>query len=520
MARNNGRVASETEVTPKKLNSDDASKGRHSKLFGGGMGLSGKLLLLTILFVMLSEVLIFVPSIANYRSSWLRDRLAVGGVAATLLSESETLSPQVQQKLLEATGALAISLAIGERRYLIAMESSEMNITKTIDMTQVSPWDAIGCSLQLLTGLRNGQIRVIGDIDMRSGGRVDMVFPSSLLRDDLQKHALNILQLSLLISCLTGALVYLSIRSLLLRPLQRLTGSMMRFTESPENAREIIKPSGRADELGEAEIQLQSMQKSLNQTLNQQRRMAALGLAVSKINHDMRNLLASAQLFLERLELLPDPTVQRIAPQILATLDRAASYTSAVLSYGKAQEATPELRVISLASVLRDVEEVLGLSGYAGGIEMHVNVPETQELEADPEQMFRVLLNLCRNSVQAMEASKGASGVVCRIQIDSQIEGDMLSIYVSDTGPGIPAKAQEGLFKAFQTSGKVGGTGLGLAIAAEIVVAHGGTITLEKDVTTGTCFKIRLPYRYEAQVTEKITKLFIADSSKTNLGKC
>lgn len=514
MAQNNGRVASETEVTPKKLNSDETPKDRHRKIFGGGMGLSGKLLLLTILFVMLSEVLIFVPSIANYRNTWLRDRLAVGGVAATLLSESETLSPQVQQKLLEATGAQAISLAVGERRNLIAMESSEMNITKTIDMTQDSPWDAIGCSLQFLTGTRTGQIRVIGDIDMRSGGRVDMVFPASLLRDDLQKYALNILQLSLLISCLTAALVYLSIRSLLLRPLQRLTGSMMRFAESPENAREIIKPSGRADELGEAEIQLQSMQKSLNQTLNQQRRMAALGLAVSKINHDMRNLLASAQLFLERLELLPDPTVQRVAPKILATLDRAASYTSAVLSYGKAQEAAPELRVIRLASVLRDVEEVLGLSRYADGIEMHVSVPETQELEADPEQIFRVLLNLCRNSVQAMEASKGASGVVCRIEIHSEVKDDMLSIYVSDTGPGIPAKAQEGLFKAFQTSGKVGGTGLGLAIAAEIVVAHGGKITLEKDVTTGACFKIQLPYRHGAQATEKITRLFPADSSK------
>lgn len=145
---------------------------------------------------------------------------------------------------------------------------------------------------------------------------------------------------------------------------------------------------------------------------------------------------------------------------------------------------------------------------------MHVNVPETQELEADPEQIFRVLLNLCRNSVQAMEASKGASEVVCRIEIHSEVEEDMLSIYVSDTGPGIPAKAQEGLFKAFQTSGKVGGTGLGLAIAAEIVVAHGGKITLEKDVTTGACFKIQLPYKHGVQAAEKVTRLFPADSSK------
>ncbi len=514
MVQDSRRVTSETEATPKKLDTDEVPKGKLHRLFPGGMGLSGKLLVLTILFVMLSEVLIFVPSIANYRNTWLRDRLAVGGVAATLLTDSETLSPQVQDKLLEATGAQAISLVIGERRNLIAMESSEMNITKTIDMTHDSPWEAIECSLQFLIGGQTGQIRVIGDVDMSSGGRVDMVFPASLVRTDLQKYALNILQLSLLISCLTAALVYLSIRSLLLRPLQRLTASMRRFAEAPENAREIIKPSGRVDELGEAEVQLQSMQKSLNQTLNQQRRMAALGMAVSKINHDMRNLLASAQLFLERLEMLPDPTVQRVAPKILATLDRAASYTSAVLSYGKAQEPPPELRLIRLAPILRDVEEVLGLSRYSEEIEMHINVPETQELEADPEQIFRVLLNLCRNSVQAMQASKGTSGVVCRIEINSEVQDDMLYIYVADTGPGIPKKAQEGLFKAFQTSGKAGGTGLGLAIAAEIVVAHGGQITLEKDVTTGACFKIQLPYRQSAQATEKITRLFPADSSK------
>lgn len=514
MAQNKGNVTSEAEVTPEKLDSEGTSNFKRHKLFRGGMGLSGKLLVLTILFVMLSEVLIFVPSVANFRNTWLNDRLKVGGVAATLLSDSETLSPEVQQRLLDATGAQAISLAMGERRRLIAMDGSPINITKTIDMTQDAPWEAIGCSLQFLIGARTGQIRVIGEVDMRSGGRVDMILPASLLRDDLQTYAFNILKLSLLISCLTAALVYLSIRSLLLRPLQRLTGSMMRFAESPENAREIIKPSGRTDELGEAEIQLQSMQKSLNQTLSQQRRMAALGLAVSKINHDMRNLLASAQLFLERLELLPDPTVQRVAPKILATLDRAASYTSAVLSYGKAQEAAPELRVIRLASVLRDVEEVLGLSWHTDGIEMRVDVPEAQELEADPEQIFRVLLNLCRNAVQAMDATKAEPGVVCRIAIKSEVEGDMLSIYVTDTGPGIPKRAQEGLFKAFQTSGKVGGTGLGLAIAAEIVVAHGGKITLETKVTTGACFKIQLPYNHGQQTEEKVTRLFPADSSK------
>lgn len=511
MALQNENGVNQTQTpSSKDQNANKASEagGRNT---GSRMGLSGKLLLLTVLFVMISEVLIFVPSVANYRNNWLNDRLSVGGVAATLLSETETLSPRVQFELLEATGAKAISLALGDTRKLIALSDEPLNITKTIDMTRNTSWDAIPCSLQFLFGMRKDDVRVIGEVDMRSGGRVDMVFGEETLRKDIQSYALNILKLSLIISGLTAALVYLSIRALLLRPLQRLSFSMKRFGDAPENAREIIKPSGRNDEVGDAEIELQSMQKSLNKTLSQQRRMAALGLAVSKINHDMRNLLASAQLFMERLELIPDPTVQRVAPKILASLDRAASYTSSVMSYGKATEAAPELRVVRLRSILGDVEEVLGMVNKPEDCTIRINVPEDLEIEADPEQLFRVMLNLCRNSVQAMEATK-ASGVVCRIDISCRQENNMLAIYVADTGPGIPDNIKATMFKAFQTSGKAGGTGLGLAIAAEIIAAHGGEISLEPNVSTGACFKIVLPYRHTKDLHENTPRLLHVNS--------
>ncbi len=109
--------------------------------------------------------------------------------------------------------------------------------------------------------------------------------------------------------------------------------------------------SGRRDELGDAEIRLAGMEEALSRALHQKQRLADLGLAVSKINHDLRNLLASAQLFLERLEHVPDPTVKRLAPKILATLDRAVGYTQAVMSYGKAQERAPQRRLLALKRV-------------------------------------------------------------------------------------------------------------------------------------------------------------------------
>jgi hypothetical protein len=84
-------------------------------------GLSGKLLLLTVVFVMLSEVLIFVPSIANFRNTWLIDKLTISGVAASILVETDMVAPGVQAELLRTTGAVAIALDDGTRRRLIAM---------------------------------------------------------------------------------------------------------------------------------------------------------------------------------------------------------------------------------------------------------------------------------------------------------------------------------------------------------------------------------------------------------------
>ncbi|WP_257098785.1 ATP-binding protein [Pseudovibrio flavus] len=468
--------------------------------------MSSKLLLLTVAFVMISEVLIFVPSIANFRNTWLRDKLAVAGVAATVMTEAKVLSPELKQELLQTTGATAIAYTEGNTRYLIARDAETGPVTGTINMSSVTPWEAIHCSFGTLFGLKSGSVRVIGAVGMGEGRTVDMIIPVSYMRKDLLDYSFNILQLSLVISVLTATLVFLALRWLFLRPMQQIFQSMGAFAREPENARTFLKPSDRSDELGEAERQLANMQRSLNQALHQQRRMADLGLAVSKINHDMRNLLASAQLFLERLEGLPDPTVQRVAPKILATLDRAARYTSAVLSYGKAQEAPPQLRLVRLHNLVNDVSEVQGLNAN-DDVQLENKIATDLELEVDPEQFFRVLQNLCRNAEQALAGDKDAS-VVKRITFEAQTGGEQIRLTVTDTGPGVPEKQHASLFKAFQSSGKVGGTGLGLAIAAEIVRAHGGEIKLNTENAVGACFEIFLPYRHIEKSSEQVTRLF------------
>jgi len=455
-------------------------------------GLSGKLLLLTILFVMVAEVLIYVPSIANFRNTWLMDRLTTAGVAASVLTETNTIAPRLQEELLRTTGAVAIALDQGSQRRLIAMTELPVQIDFLVDMADITPWSSISGSFAVLTYRGNGAIRAVAAGQMGHTERVDVVFPVALLQADMLAFSGRILALSLVISGITAALVYITLRAVFIRPLRRLTRSMEQFADNPEDSTRIIKVSPRRDELGDAEIRLAAMEEALSRALQQKQRLADLGLAVSKINHDLRNLLASAQLFLERLEHVPDPTVNRLAPKILATLDRAVSYTQAVMAYGKAQERAPQRRLIALSRVGEDVADVLGLADHET-VQFENRISESLEVDADPEQIFRVLLNLIRNALQALEAEKDAT-LVRRICLSAERQENLVHIAVSDTGPGIPDNIQKGLFKAFHSGPKTGGVGLGLAIVAELLKAHGGSIELDCS-QPGTCFRIQLPDR-------------------------
>lgn len=240
-------------------------------------GLSGKLLILTVLFVMLSEVLIFVPSMANFRNTWLNDKLTIAGVAASVLVETDMVSPAVQAELLRTTGAVAIALNDGDRRRLIAMAPVGVagdDIRMTIDMGEADPVSSIMQSVRTLVAGGGGFLRVVGPSQMGLGGRVDVVLPQSMLRDAMLGFAVRILALSLVISAITAALVYLSLRWMFVRPIRRLTGSMARFQAAPDDPARIIVPSGRNDELGDAEQRLAGMQAKLAETLEQRRQLA------------------------------------------------------------------------------------------------------------------------------------------------------------------------------------------------------------------------------------------------------
>ena len=462
-------------------------------------GLSGKLLILTMVVIMLTEIFVFVPSVANFRLSWLSDHFVTGEAASLALERlpEEAVPDDMRDQLLSLTQTDVIVVRREGARRVLATKAMPGNVARHVEIAMPGRIQAVRSIFDALDTLIIGgdrTIRVFGPMKEREG-ELELVMKEKPLRDAMLSYAGNVLLISLAISIFTGLVVFLTLRALLIRPLQRMSSAMLDFSNNPEDASKLIEPSGRRDEIGVAEVQLSSMQKQVRGTMAQQRHLADLGLAVSKINHDLRNILASASLFSDRLSDLEDPVAQRLAPRLVRTIDRAADYTKSVLAYGKSGEALPQRSVVRLHRLCEDVAEALALDPHShtdSPIEWVNSTDSNLEVTADPEQLFRVLLNLSRNAVQAMN-STADEAVVKRLSISADRQADGVRIVVADTGPGFPAKVKENLFTAFGTSGKNGGTGLGLAIAAELVRAHGGSISLLDDDAPGSRFEILLP---------------------------
>ncbi|MFG1377848.1 ATP-binding protein [Xanthobacter autotrophicus] len=461
-------------------------------------GLSAKLLALTVAVVAMAEIAVLVPTIANYRIAWLSDRLAAARTAALVLDAApqEGISPDLTRQLLESVGAKVIVVKREDTRRLLAASDMPPMANVHIDMRETTLWTAVHDAFDTLTAPDGRILRVVGD-PPRGADFIEIVLSGTPLRAALLRFAATVLLVSLAVAVAAGVLVYVSLNWLFVRPMRRLTERISAFRENPEDASRIIVPSGRSDEIGTAEEALEEMQLELSQTLHQKSHLAALGLAVSKINHDLRNLLSSAQLLSDRLATVPDPTVQRFAPKLLAALDRAITYCEQTLSYGRAKEPLPERRDVALAHLFDEVRETLGLQS-GSGIGWVVDIERGLMADADPDQLFRVILNIARNAVQALEVRAPVDPERDQIRIKARRKGAVVEIEMGDTGPGIPAARREHLFEAFVSSARRGGTGLGLPIADELVRAHGGEIRL-LDTQVGTTFRITIPDQPESR---------------------
>lgn len=491
-----------------------------------GFSLSEKLLILTILFVMLAEILIFLPSIGNFRRNWLAERLAAAQIAALAVeaAPNNSIPEKLRKELLDQAQVYSVAVKHNNQRHLILRSPMPELKVDVYDLRHQNfftyVWDAIKVYFQP----ENTMISVLGKPEMSNVEFVEVLMVQAPLKKAMIRFALNILGLSILISIITAALVYLTLNHLLVRPIGRLTENMMDFSENPEDPDRKITPSGRQDEIGTVENELLAMQTDLSTMLQQKSRLANLGAAVSKINHDLRNMLGTAQLVSDRLSNVNDPTVQRVTPRLVRSIDRAIKLCSDTLQYGKVEDHAPSRSHLPVKPLIEEVLEELGLPRQ--GLDVHLNIDAQAKVYGDHDLLYRVFANLVRNSAQAIEAMAIEAQSIEKLALESQNcephkngqdqngtgspprsnghmmdnsvtitltpNGTLSVIDIMDSGPGLPEAARTHLFEAFKGSYRKGGTGLGLAIAAEIIRAHKGEITLLPS-EKGAHFRIKLP---------------------------
>ncbi|WP_127901896.1 sensor histidine kinase [Solirhodobacter olei] len=454
--------------------------------------LSGRFLILTTLFVVLAEVLIFVPSVARFREDYLLSRLERAQIASlSLLANNGAVSDSLEKELLNNAGVLNVVLRRNAVRQLVLSSPIPKPVYATYDLRDASPFKLIHEALSELVDPTDRVIRVIGNPVQDAGLLIEVTLETTPLRNAMIDYGLRVLALSAIISVMTAFLLFIAVRRLLLVPMRRVVTHMTSYAEAPEDARRVIQPTASVSELRDAEVALQSLQKQLTGALKQKERLAQLGGAVAKISHDLRNILNTAQLFADRMESSRDPAVARAAPKLMNSIARAVNLCESTLAFGKAEEPPPTLSYVSLRPLIADViEGEKGVDGENGErVTFLEDVPAGLTIRADSEQLHRVLSNLVRNARQAIAAT-GEPGT---IELGAGESESAWWIRVGDTGPGLPPKARDNLFTPFQGGARKGGIGLGLAIAEELVRGHGGRLELVRSDEEGTEFVIRLP---------------------------
>ncbi len=453
--------------------------------------LSARLLAWTILFVMLAEVLIYTPSIARFRLDYLDERLTDANIASLALETTPThmVSPALEMQLLRIVGAyLVVREVAGQRRTLIMNHDMPPAVDATYDLRKTHWPGLVADAFATLLQHKNRILRVLGPSPLGPGQSIEVVLDETPMRRAMYDFSERILTLSIIISLITATLVYLTLQWQLVRPMRRITSSMHAFGEHPDDLGARIESSGRRDEIGLAQRELARMQSELGSALHEKTRLAALGSAVTKITHDLRNILATAQLVSDRLAGIEDATVRRLAPTLIAALDRAIALCVGTMSFAREELPAPRPARFALRPFLAELAEALAPMAGEGRLVFDA-VPEGLQIEADPEQLFRVLVNLGRNALEA-----GAS----RVTFSASSSERGVELEVADDGRGMAPAVRERLFQPFAGSAKAGGSGLGLAISRDLLRAHGGEIELKESRPGATCFRIFLPSRRAA----------------------
>ena len=320
-------------------------------------GLSARLLLLTVLFVMLAEVLIYVPSIARFRRDDLDDRLAKAHLAMLALEATpdNMVSKALETTLLKHAGAYAIALSEPDRKMLMLGEGAPPPVDASVDLREETAAGMIANAFSTLVQTRNRVLKITGRSPAEPLGTIAIVIDESPLRAQLRAFSIRILTLSIIISLITAGLVFFALQWLMVRPVVQLTEAMTRFRQNPEDDAGVLRPDRRGDEIGLAQRELAVMQTQIRTALREKSQLAALGGAVARINHDLRNALSTAALASDRLSGIADPEVQRVTPKLYQAIDRAIALCTQTLDFVRDVKSTLRMSSFALDQAVAEV---------------------------------------------------------------------------------------------------------------------------------------------------------------------
>ena len=455
--------------------------------------LSTRVLVLTVGFVLLAELLLFIPSVASFRQDKLAKRAdAAVLVTEALMSREADLSGEARamlaKRFMMQTGAERVTVMRGPQVVMALGGEPPARIADTEDLRVPRRFPPLlPTAREFFTFGGDAHLRVIAPAPAGGAERLEIFVPCAALGEELRAYGTRILGLSVMIALIVGALIYAAIRRIIVQPVREVAADMTAFREAPQMRRRFAPPSQRPDEIGQLQREFHEMKQSLREAFRERERLANLGLSVTKINHDLRNVLSTALLMADRLSAHAEPELAQMGERLARTVERGVGLTEEVLEYSSAREPAPVLEAVRPHAVARDVRADLHTAFPAVRVDNRV-APDLV-VRADAEQLHRILSNLARNAAQAMRTQGDA-----RIVLEGETVGDAtLILRISDNGPGLPDKVRDRLFLPFTRGDAEGSTGLGLSIAKELAEKMGGSLELLDTGPSGTTFILGLP---------------------------
>lgn len=447
--------------------------------------LSARLFALTLGAILMTEFLIFIPSASGLRTQWLQERAAAARIASLALEAApmREVSDELASSLLKKAELLAVAELEDDMRFqLLAPAKSIEGPMRSLDLRGSNMMSRSMAALSEYFAPR-GEILIVTAEGADETRVIEFVVPQAPLKAALTAFAWRVAGLSLIIGLVAAVLIYAVLDALVVRPIKRVTVSVEQFSRDPGSWSRRLSPTPRRDEIGRAQNALSGMEEAVADAFRQRSHLAELGSAVAKINHDLRNSLASAQLVSDVLARSEDPRVTRAAPRLERALERAIELATATLDYGKAAPRAPKIQSVSLRNVIAEAADE-ALNGSSALLPL--GIPEAARVETDPDHLHRIAANLLRNAAEALQQTSRPDPSIS-VTLESG------ALVFRDNGPGLPEKARENLFRPFAGSGRPGGTGLGLVIAHELATALGGDLSLLETGDNGTAFRLALP---------------------------